>query len=130
VLAGLAPRAQHAPDFLDKRLRLLDLWGHRDDGYAGRRIVGTQAFPERRVVAQVRYDEIGPQRMHHAERLLGGMGGRDRETKLRQDSFTPGAAPLIIVCDEDERGKAVLILGAPPAAGLAPTIRSKPPIWD
>lgn len=58
------------------------------------------------------------------------MGRRDREMKRRQDSFTPGTAPGIIVCDEDERGKTVLIPRAPPAAGLAPTIRTKPPIWD
>jgi hypothetical protein len=58
------------------------------------------------------------------------MGGRHRETKRCQDSFTPGAAAGIIVCDEDERGEAVLILGATPATGLVPTFRSEPPIWD
>jgi len=58
------------------------------------------------------------------------MGGRHGETKRRQDGFTPGAAPGIIIRNEDERGEAVLILGAPPTAALAPTIRSKPPIWS
>jgi hypothetical protein len=58
------------------------------------------------------------------------MSRRDREMKRRQDRFAPGTAPGIIVGDQDERREPVVIPRAPPAADLAPPIRTKPPIWD
>ena len=67
----------------------------------------------------MRYHEIGTQRVHDTQRLLGGMGRRYCKTKRRQDGFAPRATSGVIVCDQDERCVAILVIGTPPATGLA-----------
>ena len=66
----------------------------------------------------MRYHEIGTQRVHDTQRLLGGMGRRYCKTKRRQDCFAARATAGVIICDQDERRKAVLVIGTPPATGL------------
>ena len=97
---------------LNQHFRIEQIVGEEDD-----REVGGSRAAKRGGVGKARHDDVGAQGIHDAAGFFDAARRCDSKVQPREDRFAARVAVLVVVVDEDERGKPLpiaLATAAPP----------------